>query len=194
MTELRDIPVVPALRRAVIVHGYGATPDDHWFGWLAHALGSSGIAAEVPMLPEADAPDRTRWASVIERTVGTPDAATAIVAHSLGALTVLRHLAGLPHPWSLRRLVLVSGFLEPLPVLPELDEFIEGGCAVEGVRSSIGAVTVIRSDDDEIVPTAHTDRLAARLGVESVVVPGAGHFLADDGVTALEAARVAVLG
>ncbi|MGX5358169.1 hypothetical protein [Kocuria sp. KH4] len=45
----------------------------------------------------------------------------------------------------------------------------------------------MRSDDDRIVPPAATDALATGLGAVKVVVPGAGHFLDEGGITALPA-------
>jgi len=48
----------------------------------------------------------------------TPDEGTVVVAHSLGCLSVLRRLRSLTGPWRLGTLVLVAGFLEPLPALP----------------------------------------------------------------------------
>ena len=90
-------------------------------------------------------------------------------------------------------LVLVSGFVGRLPVLPELDQFIQDGCDVSGIAEHIDRIVIIRSDDDPLVPPAITDRLAGLLGVSARVIAGAGHFLADDGVTALPHARDAVL-
>lgn len=88
--------------------------------------------------------------------------------------------------------MLVSGFVDPLPALPELDAYIEDGCDVEGMSSHIDRLTIIRSDADPYVPTGHTDRLADLLGVRAKVVPGAGHFLASDGVTSLRQAVEAI--
>ncbi|MFG1665202.1 alpha/beta hydrolase [Streptomyces sp. Y7] len=53
-------------------------------------------------------------------------------------------------------------------------------------------LTIIRSDADPYVPPGHTDRLADLLGVSAQVVPGAGHFLASDGVTSLPVVREAI--
>lgn len=125
--------------------------------------------------------------------MGVPDEHTVIVAHSLGCLTVLRHLASLQGPWRLGILVLVSGFVDQLPVLPELDQFIREGCDVSGIAEHIDRIVVVRSDNDPLVPPALTDRLAGLLGVSARMVAGAGHFLADDGVTAFPQARDAVL-
>ena len=58
------------------------------------------------------------------------------------------------------------------------------GMAVPNPRV-FGKATVIHSDDDRLVPPAKSEELAAAIGARTVVVPGAGHFLASDGVTAL---------
>ncbi|MBL1065910.1 alpha/beta hydrolase [Streptomyces sp. 7-21] len=172
-------------QRALIIHGYGATPADHWFGWLAGQFTARGAAAAVPALPEPHDPDPARWAGAVRAELGTPDAGTVVVAHSLGCLTVLRQLRSLPGPWRLGALVLVAGFLDRLPALPQLDSYIGDGCDVTGIAGRVGRLAVLRSDADPFVPTAHTDRLAGLLGTTARVVPGAGHFLASDGVTSL---------
>ncbi|RMI27729.1 RBBP9/YdeN family alpha/beta hydrolase [Streptomyces triticirhizae] len=181
------------LRRASIIHGYGASPEDHWFGWLAERLRADGVPTSVPALPDPDAPDPARWAEALRAEVGVPDARAVVVAHSLGCLAVLRHLRSLPGPWRLGALVLVSGFVDRLPALPELDPFVGDGEEVAGLAERVDRLTVLRSDADLLVPPGHTDRLARRLGTSARVVPGAGHFLASDGVTSLPEAYEAVV-
>ncbi|MEX3510943.1 alpha/beta hydrolase [Kocuria carniphila] len=176
------------LRRAVIFHGYGATPEDHWFGWLAGRLEADGIQTTIPALPNPLAPGSEQWEAAARSALGTPNEQAVVVAHSLGCLTALRALRSLAGSWRLGALVLVSGFVDPLPVLPGLDGFIAGGCDLSGLRDRINRIAIIRSDDDPLVPPAHTDRLADLFGVKVQEVPGAGHFLADDGITELPAA------
>ncbi|WP_433474853.1 RBBP9/YdeN family alpha/beta hydrolase [Spirillospora sp. CA-142024] len=172
-------------RRASIIHGYGATPEDHWFGWLGEQLSAAGIPATIPALPNPQAPDPALWTGAVRADLGTPDENSIAVAHSLGCLTVLRCLRALPDPWQLGTLVLVAGFVDQLPALPELNSYIGDGCDVKQLINNIGRLTIIRSDADPFVPLGHTDRLAGLLGVSTEVVPGAGHFLASDGVTSL---------
>ncbi|WAZ19212.1 alpha/beta hydrolase [Streptomyces cinnabarinus] len=179
-------------RRASIIHGYGATPEDHWFGWLAAQLRASGIPASVPALPNPHSPDAAQWTQAVRADLGTPDEHSIVVAHSLGCLTVLRALRSLPRPWRLGTVVLVSGFVDRLPALPDLDDHIGHGCDLTGLSNHIDRLTIIRSDADPYVPPGHTDRLADLLGISAQVVPGAGHFLASDGVTALHEVREAI--
>lgn len=179
-------------RRAAIIHGYGATPADHWFGWLADRLAADGLTPTVPALPDPEHPVAARWQEVAGAAIGVPDPGAVVVAHSLGSLTVLRHLLALPPGWRLGTLVLVAGFAEPVPGFAALDDFVGGHTDVRSVAERVDRVTVIRSDADPIVPPALTDRLAAQLGTTAQVVPGAGHFLAAEGITTLPAADAAI--
>lgn len=178
--------------RAVIFHGYSATPADHWFGWLADRLETDGISTTIPSLPSPLDPESRAWVTAVGRALGRPDEHTIVVAHSLGCLAVLRSLRSLAEPWRVGELVLVSGFVDPLPALPELDAFIGEGGDFSGISHHVDRITVIRSDDDPLVPPALTDRLANLLGVSAHVVPGAGHFLGADGITSLPQAYAAI--
>ena len=100
----------PEVRRVVVVHGYDAAPDQHWFPWLRERLAAEGVRTEVVELPEPSFPEAGAWLAAVARAVGEPDPHTHLVGHSLGCITLLRHLAGLPQPWTLGGLVLVAGF------------------------------------------------------------------------------------
>lgn len=181
-----NVPVRP-VQRVVIVHGYEASTDANWFPWLQDALEAEGIVVTVVPLPTPDHPEKAAWEEAVGAALGVPHAATVVVAHSLGVVTVLRVLAALPEPWDLGGLVLVAGFTEPLEALPALDGFLATDVDVERVARSIGDRTVIRSDTDPFVPAAASDDLARRLGARLQVHPGAGHFMTEDGVTSLPA-------
>ena len=176
-------------RRAVIIHGYDATPTDHWFEWLAAQLESAGYNTAIPALPHSETPDAGAWEAVAGAAIGVPDQHTIVVAHSLGCLTTLRHLSSLSGEWQLGGLVLVAGFTEPFPKLPALQQFIDEqplvGCDLATIAKRVARLLVLRSDVDPIVPVERTDRLAQLLGTDVEVVAGAGHFLAQEGITTL---------
>ncbi|MFF1253506.1 RBBP9/YdeN family alpha/beta hydrolase [Pseudarthrobacter sp. NPDC058329] len=172
-----------SLQRVVIVHGYEASPDANWFPWLQRKLEAEGIDVAVVPLPDPDDPDTAAWENAVSAALGVPDAATAVVAHSLGAITALRVLAALPNWWELGVLILVAGFVERLDALPELDRYLAADVDVERLARSIRTRTVIRSETDPFVPPAASDDLARRLDAQLQVHTEAGHFMAKDGVT-----------
>lgn len=167
------------------MHGYGASPVDHWFPWLADTLASRGVHTSVVALPDSHAPDHEAWERTVTEEVGEPDEFTWVVAHSLGGITALRVLAALPGRWRLGGLVLVAGFTGPLAALPILDDYLADDVNAESVAERIGTRVMIRSDDDPYVPTAASDTLARRLGAVVHIQHDAGHFLAADGVATL---------
>ncbi len=177
----------PSVQRVIIVHGYEAAPDAHWFPWLQDALEAEGVSVTAVPLPAPDAPEPAAWENAVSARLGLPNGRTVVVAHSLGGITALRVLASLPEPWELGGLVLVAGFVEPLPALPELDRYLADDVDVERLARNIRKRTVIRSDTDPYVPPAASDGLAKRLEAQLQVHAEAGHFMAEDGMTAFPA-------
>lgn len=175
--------------RAAIIHGYDASPDKHWFSWLAAQLEVAGYQTKIPAMPDLKPPQATAWQEEAGAAIGIPDQHTIVVAHSLGCLTTLRYLSNLPGQWQLGALVLVAGFVEEFPKLPELAEFIgqqpQAGCGLATIKKRVGKILVLRSDFDPIVPVHLTSNLAELLEANEVVVPSAGHFLDREGVTTL---------
>ena len=201
VTEHRPFNGLDEVDRVILVHGFGAGPDDHWFPWLARTVRH----VEVPPLPHTETPEASTWASTIAERIGTsPDglAGLAIVTHSLGGLTALRAIerviaCGSPvngDGQHLAAFIAVAPFAQQLPPTGEaeldhflvtgLNGFLDGASPGE-LRPFLGPTTVIHSDNDPLVPQAASRRFATAISADVVTVPGAGHFLASDGVTSL---------
>ena len=140
---------------------------------------------------------------IAERIGSSPDslAGLAIVTHSLGGLAALRAIervisSSLDHhdAQHLAAFIAVAPFAQHLPPTGEaeldhflitgLSEFLKGTAPRE-LRPFLGATTIIHSDNDPLVPREASLDVAAAIGADVVTVPGAGHFLASDGVTSL---------
>ena len=78
---------------AYVIHGYGASPTDHWFPWLQARLQAAGIPTIVPPLPDSEHPDFAAWQATLTQTIGTPDRNTLLIAHSLGTISLLHYLS-----------------------------------------------------------------------------------------------------
>ncbi|MHA7154460.1 RBBP9/YdeN family alpha/beta hydrolase [Arthrobacter sp. TMN-50] len=162
-----------------VVHGYQASPGEHWFPWLKSRFSTLRDRVTVLELPTPNEPTTAGWTAALHASIGHPSAETVIVAHSLGCITALRYLASLEPGWSLGGLILVAGFAQPIDSLPLLDGFTADSGFVDELV--IPRCTVIGSDNDPVVAPAITASLASRLGGRLVVVPGGGHFGSDDG-------------
>lgn len=111
--------------RLLIVHGFGASPQDHWFPWLA----ALHPRAERIALPDPLSPRPETWVPLVAAALDRLGDGTAVVAHSLGnatALQALRALVDAGHPVHLSAFVGVAPFVSPVPPAgdPQLDAFL----------------------------------------------------------------------
>ncbi len=184
--------------RAVILHGYTASPSHHWFGWLAESLEEEGIATLVPELPDSCSPDPAAWHAAALDAIGTPDEGLLVVAHSLGCVTALRALGSFGNSsgdagWRLGGLVLVSPFETRVAGLPELDPFVTEPIDLTAIIGACPLRAVICSDNDTRVSTSLSWAVASRLEADLQTVRRAGHFRGDDGFTELPEVYVAAM-
>lgn len=170
-------------RRVYIVHGYGASPADHWFAWLARALEREGVAVTILDLPTPTAPTPEAWQRALREQIRAPDAHTWFVAHSLGSIALLRYLAQSADTDGIGGFVLVSGFNAPLSALPQLDGFVAPALDTARLIRLAPQRIVVAAEDDAMVPHASSRALAAALDARFVSVPRGGHFLGSDGYT-----------
>ena len=178
------------MKRAFIIHGYGATPEDHWFSWLAQQLQAAGVATAIPALPDPEQPDFDRWQAALATHLGTPDAQTFYVAHSLGTISLL-HFLSAARPAQIGGIFLVSGFDGRLPALPVIGDFNVDAYADRAridhaaLRAMTPQIHHVISDNDRAVAPERSLQLAERLGGTVHRVTNGGHFLASDGFRTL---------
>lgn len=68
----------------IIVPGYKASPEDHWFPWLAMELSARNICSRVLNMPSPGQPKLSDWIDTLEKAAARPNSDLFIVAHSLG--------------------------------------------------------------------------------------------------------------
>ena len=179
------------MKRAFIVHGWGAGPQDHWFPWLTGELERRGWQAHALAMPDSAYPALAAWVRYLADAVMHPDSGTVLVGHSIGAMAILRYLESLPDTTRIAGTVLVAGFLENTDV--ELASFFHSPLDCGRVMRAAGNIIAIESDDDAYIPTQSGALIRERLGAELITLHGAGHMNAEDGYATLPAALDAVL-
>ncbi|MBG6245756.1 hydrolase [Candidatus Symbiopectobacterium sp. 'North America'] len=170
-------------RHIYIVHGYGASPSEHWFAWLKSEMEKTGATVSIIDLPTPDDPQPQAWQRALETQVTSLDNNTYFVAHSLGSITLLRFLEKHPANAPIGGYILVSGFNERLSTLPQLDRFIKPDIDYGKLVQRASTRVVIAAPDDNVVPYRFSQALAKSLDARFITVEQGNHFLASDGFT-----------
>ena len=172
-----------------IIHGYGATINNHWFGWLQTQLEQRGIAAVRVPMPDSTQPDFDRWQQTLAQYIGKPQENHIFVAHSLGTISLLHYLTA-TQPRKIGGLVLVSAFGKRIPTLPEINGFnidaYVDRCRIDFsaiARMAGNRIELISANDDPIVPVENTRYVAKELNGYLHIRATGGHFLDRDGFT-----------
>ena len=172
-------------RRFLVLHGWeNHRPPEHWEWQLVDALRDRGEQVLYPQLPSPDRPVLAEWLDAFAAEwlqMGRGE--RIVVAHSLGCLLWL-HAAerGLVDPPAGRVLLVAP----PSPVVtashPEIAGFVAPEDPASVWASSRADVRLVASDADVYSSegTAHT-LYGGPLGLDSEILPGAGHLTIDDG-------------
>lgn len=170
--------------RALLLHGWQGNSPGHWQTWLAEQLDERGEHVQYPDLPDCDQPCPDRWGArlhaELNRLAAEPGE-RVVIAHSLGCVLWLREAHNISPAVRVDRVALVA---PPCPNsrVPELAGFYPTGVEREAVHAAATETVLICSDDDPYCPGEAADVYwAARLGIERVLLPGAGHINVESG-------------
>ena len=171
------------MKRVFIVHGWDGFPEEGWFPWLKKELEAKGFEVQVPAMPEADKPRIYNWIPELKKAVGTPDAETYFVGHSMGCQAIARYLEALPETVKVGGAVFVAGFfkrLKDIEVEEEVREiakhWLETPLDLQIVRTHLPKSIAIFSDNDPFVTLDNQDDFREILGAEIIIEHEAGHF------------------
>jgi len=171
------------MKRVFIVHGWEGYPEEGWFPWLKEKLEAEGFKVFVPQLPDAANPRIYNWVPKLQEVVGTPDAETYFVGHSMGCQTIARYLESLPDDVVIGGVVFVAGFFKRLTGLEDdvavqaTDEhWLTTPLDLEKVKSHMRGSAAIFSDHDPFVPLDNIDDFENILESTIHIIANKGHF------------------
>lgn len=176
------------MKRAVFIHGWEGFPEEGWRPWLKEELEQRGWQVINPAMPDTATPTQDKWLAKLIGVVGEPDGDTYLIGHSLGGITILRYLEGLPEGKSIGGAVLVSGFPNNLTYegyKGELTSFFTKPVDWEAIRSHCKQFFTLHSKDDAWVDEANYHELKEKLEAKGELQEGYKHYSGDDGITEL---------
>ena len=167
------------MKRAIIIHGWGGSPNANWIPWLKKELEARNIFVEAPQMPNTDNPTIDQWVPYMAKLVDEEDD-NYLIGHSIGCQTILRYLANMPEPAKIKGVVFVAGWLTLSGISsPEEKQIAEewAGTPIDlgKAKASADKFVSIFSDDD---PYVEEDNWAKFEELGDVIVEhGKGHIL-----------------
>lgn len=166
---LRSVPTV-------VLPGWQGSDGRHWQTWLEQQLAEGGRSTVRPAFADLNRPDLAQWLAALRETLASlPADGFDVVAHSLGAVLWLHHVADpgdSPRP---SRVALVSP-PSPATSIAEVAAFYPPPLSVEAVRRGAGGTVLVAGDDDPYLLEGIATAYGLPLDVATAVVPSGGHL------------------
>jgi predicted alpha/beta hydrolase family esterase len=173
----RPSRTVPTL----LIPGWHGSGDGHWQTWLEDQLHQNERSTVRPALPDLEHPNLDDWLAALRDALrGLPADGFDVVAHSLGAVLWLHHVATPNDAPRAARVVLVS---PPSPSVapPEVAGFFPPPLDIDTVRRGADGTVLVAGSDDPYLPEGIAAAYGAPLKIATTVVEGAGHLTTESG-------------
>ncbi len=173
------------MARVLINHGWTNTRQEgHWQRLLAGALRAAGHQVQYPQYPNTQKPVFSEWQELLTAELELLHEAgageTVVICHSLGCINFLIAAKSGRITTPIDRVLLVAP-ADPR-TLGEIPEFkIDVASANAALFDVAKSVTLVASDKDPWLPAGVHEAFAEPLGLEPVILSGAGHLASGDG-------------
>ena len=177
------------MKRAIVVHQWGANPSRDWHPWLKGQLEEKGFEVLVPEMPDTDAPEIDKWVGRLAEVVGKASKDTILIGHSVGCQTILRYLQTLGTGERVNKVVLVAPWLELSSEVmqepaygPLAKSWLETPIDWDKVKQHSDSFTCFFSKDDPYVLIANAEIFGKLLGAKIIIEDDMGHYEDDSNV------------
>jgi predicted alpha/beta hydrolase family esterase len=165
----------------LVIPGWNGSGDGHWQTWLEQQLRAAGRETRRPAFADLDHPDLAQWLDALHAALaGLPAGGYDVVAHSLGAVLWLHHVAAPADSPQAARVVLVSP-PSPATTIAEIAGFFAPPMDVDTVRHGADGTVLVAGDEDPYLPEGIAAAYALPLKIATTVIPGGGHLNTDAG-------------
>lgn len=165
----------------VVIPGWTGSGAGHWQTWLEERLHAAGRETHRPAFADLDAPDLADWMAALRRVLAElPADGFDVVAHSLGAVLWLHHVAAPGDSPRAARVILVAP-PSPRTDIPEIAGFFPPPLDVDTVRRGADGTVLVAGDDDPYLPEGVAAAYGLPLKIATTIVPGGGHLNVEAG-------------
>jgi uncharacterized protein len=176
------------MKRILFLHGWtNRRPEGHWARLTAAALRNKGHQVWYPQFPDPEAPNPIDWQDLLRQEANMMDEVEGgekiAIAHSLGTINWLLGAKTNLFNKPFDRVLLAA---IPDPIMTNQAEGIQGEALdfndpdlAPQFSTWANNISAVASDQDRWQPNGIS--FYESLNLETLIVPGAGHFSLDDG-------------
>jgi predicted alpha/beta hydrolase family esterase len=165
----------------VVIPGWNGSGDGHWQTWLEEQSEMDGRATRRPAFADLEHPDLADWLAALRSSIADlPPDGYDVVAHSLGAVLWLHHVAD---PQGAPRAARVALVAPPSPrtTIPEIAAFFPPPMDIDTVRQGADGTVLVAGDDDPYLPEGIAAAYGLPLKMATTVIAGGGHLNVESG-------------
>lgn len=160
----------------VVLPGWHGSGPGHWQTWLGEQLAANVRETRRPDFADVDRPDLADWRQALRDSLaGLPADGYDVVAHSLGSVLWLHHVAD---PGDCPRAARVMLVAPPSPhsAFPETAEFFPPPMDIDTVRRGADGTVLVAGDNDPYLPEGIADAYGRPLKMATTVIENGGHL------------------
>ena len=166
----------------VIVPGWQGSGDGHWQTWLEEQLRAAGRDTRRPAFADLDHPDLADWLAALRAALADlPADGYDVVAHSLGAVLWLHHVAE-PGDAPRAARVLLAAPPSPGTTIPEIAGFFPPPMDIDAVRHNADGTVLVAGSNDPYTPEGIAAAYGLPLKIATTVIEGGGHLNVESGL------------
>lgn len=166
------------MKRAILIHLYEGYPEYSWYPETKRRLEELGFKVEIPSMPNPNSPKLHKWIMVLKKMIQKPDENMFLIGHSIGAVTILRHLENLHQDEKVGGVVLVAGFTDDMGY-EVFSNFFTSPLRLESIKNKAKSFTIIVSDDDPYVDMKYGYELSKKLNGKLIIKKNMKHMSKD---------------
>lgn len=184
--------------KVYIIHGWGGYSEEGWFPWLKKELEKRRFKVYVPKMPDADAPEISKWINFLNKNVKDLDKETFFIGHSIGCQAILRFLELKKE--KIGGAVFIAGWFnlteEATPTQEEMliaQPWIEEPINFKKIRKNLKKVIAIFSDNDPYVKLDNKGIFEKELNAKIIIEHNKHHLGGEANIKQLSSVLEAIL-
>ena len=171
---LRTVPTV-------VIPGWNGSGPGHWQTWLEEQSQAEGRPTVRPHFADLERPDLAQWLAALRTALADlPADGYDVVAHSLGAVLWLHHVAAPGDSPRAARVALVSP-PSTGTALADIAAFFPPPTDIDTVRRGADGTVLVAGDDDPWLPEGIAAAYGLPLKMATTLIAGGGHLNPESG-------------